>query len=272
MNPIPTFHIDAFTLGSGISSGSCFSGNPAAVCLLEEPADPAWMQAVAEELNLSETAFIHQEGEGFRLRWFTPKVEVPLCGHATLAGAHALWESGALARDIPARFFTLSGELLATSREEWIELNFPSKPVHHAPPPRELLEAMGVSPLFVGSDGANDLIQVATEEEVKAATPDLARLRGGCPFGVILTALSSLPSSDFVSRYFAPSLGIDEDPVTGSAHCALGPFWQARLGRDALVGRQVSRRGGVVKVEMRGERILLSGKATTVMKGELFPK
>lgn len=263
MKPKRIFHVDAF-------AEAPFTGNPAAVCLLEEEAPPAWMQSIAREMNLSETAFVHREREGFRLRWFTPTVEMPLCGHATLAAAHVLWEEGSLELDAPARFFTLSGELLANRREQWVELNFPSKPVHEVAPRVGLLEALGVSAKVVGTDGSNDLVQLATEEEVIDAAPNFALLKTVCPFGVILTAVASLPEHDFVSRYFAPSLGVDEDPVTGSSHCALGPFWQARLGRDIFVAKQVSQRGGIVRVEVLSERVLLSGKAVTILKGELL--
>lgn len=256
------FHVDAFAQAP-------FSGNPAAVCLLEEAADPVWMQNVAREMNLSETAFVIREGAQFRLRWFTPKVEVPLCGHATLASAHVLWEAGLLAEVAKARFLTMSGELIASRRGEWIELDFPAKPVHEAVPRPGLLEALGVSAQFVGSDGTNDLVLVASEEEVKEALPNFRALKEASPFGAILTGPSSLASFDFVSRYFAPSLGVNEDPVTGSSHCALGPFWQGRLQRSSFAARQISERGGVLRVDVVGGRVLLGGKAVTVLKGEL---
>jgi len=257
------FHVDAF-------AEAPFSGNPAAVCLLENEAEPAWMQRVAREMNLSETAFVVRNSKGFGLRWFTPSVEVPLCGHATLASAHVLWEAGVLATDCAARFFTSSGELVAQRRGDWIELDFPSKPVKEVTPRPELLEALGVAAVFVGSDGSNDLVQVASEAEVRDANPDFLRLKEASPFGTILTATSSLPDYDFVSRYFAPSIGINEDPVTGSSHCALGPFWESRLKRHSFFARQISSRGGMMRVEVRGERVLLGGKAITISRGELL--
>jgi len=229
------------------------------------------MQNVAREMNLSETAFVVKQTHGFGLRWFTPTVEVPLCGHATLASAHVLWESGVLAGNLPARFFTLSGELIANRRGEWIELDFPAKPVHEVTALHpELGKALGVSPLFVGSDGSNDLVLVASETEVRNATPDFNALKGASPFGTILTACSTDPSYDFVSRYFAPGIGINEDPVTGSSHCALGPFWASRLKKNKMIALQVSSRGGVVRVEISGDRILLGGRAVTITRGELL--
>ncbi|MCJ7442855.1 MAG: PhzF family phenazine biosynthesis protein [Thermoanaerobaculaceae bacterium] len=259
---IRAFKVDSFT-------AEPFSGNPAGVCLLTEPRDERWMQAVAREMNLSETAFLLREGDGFRLRWFTPAVEVELCGHATLASAHVLWEEGVLAPSETARFATRSGELRASRRGDLIELDFPTKPEQRAEPPENLLEALGVKPLYLGRNQFDYLLLLDSEEAVRAVTPDFALLRSVTVRGVIVTAPSARPEFDFVSRFFAPAVGVDEDPVTGSAHCCLGPFWAARLGKSELVGHQVSARGGVVNVRVAGDRVFLGGRAVTVLRGEL---
>jgi PhzF family phenazine biosynthesis protein len=239
------------------------------VCLLTEPRDERWMQAVAREMNLSETAFLLREGDGFRLRWFTPAVEVDLCGHATLASAHVLWEEEILAPSDTARFATKSGELRASRRGDLIEMDFPSKPEQPAEPPENLLEALRVKPLYLGRNVFDYLLLLDSETAVRAVTPDFALLRTVTVRGVIVTAPSARPRFDFVSRFFAPAVGVDEDPVTGSAHCCLGPFWAARLGKSELVGHQVSARGGVVNVRVAGERVFLGGRAVTVLRGEL---
>jgi PhzF family phenazine biosynthesis protein len=227
------------------------------------------MQAVAREMNLSETAFLLREGDGFRLRWFTPAVEVELCGHATLAAAHVLWEERVLAPSETARFATRSGELRASRHGGLIELDFPTKLEQRAEPPEKLLEALGVNPLYLGRNQFDYLVLLDTEEAVRAVAPDFALLRTVTARGVIVTAPSARPEFDFVSRFFAPAVGVDEDPVTGSAHCCLGPYWAARLGKNELVGRQVSARGGVVNVRVAGERVFLGGRAVTVLRGEL---
>jgi len=259
---IRAFKVDSFT-------AEPFSGNPAGVCLLTEPRDERWMQAMAREMNLSETAFLLREGDGFRLRWFTPAVEVELCGHATLASAHVLWEEGVLAPSETARFATRSGELRASRSGDLIELDFPTKPEHPAEPPENLLEALRVKPLYLGRSVFDYLLLLDSEEAVRAVSPDFALLRSVTVRGVIVTAPSARPEFDFVSRFFAPAVGVDEDPVTGSAHCCLGPFWAARLGKSELVGHQVSARGGVVNVRVAGERVFLGGRAVTVLRGEL---
>jgi PhzF family phenazine biosynthesis protein len=227
------------------------------------------MQAVAREMNLSETAFLLREGDGFRLRWFTPAVEVELCGHATLASAHILWEEGLLSPPDTARFATRSGELRASRRGDLIELDFPTKPEQPAEPPENLLEALGVRPLYLGRNQFDYLMLLDGEKAVRDVTPDFALLRTVTVRGVIVTAPSARPEFDFVSRFFAPAVGVDEDPVTGSAHCCLGPFWAARLGKSELVGHQVSARGGVVNVRVAGDRVFLGGRAVTVLRGEL---
>ena len=264
--PTPLVQIDAFADGP-------FRGNPAAVCLLDAPRDEAWMQALAEEMNLSETAFLWPESEElYRLRWFTPEVEVSLCGHATLASAHALWESGRLALDQPARFATRSGVLVAARAGEWIELDFPERIPEPCEPPPGLAEALGARPLVAARAGEDVLVELATEGAVRSLAPDFAELERVETRGLIVTAPAEEGSDyDFVSRFFAPGVGVPEDPVTGSAHCALSPFWSGRLGRGELNGFQASRRGGRVKVrhEPDRRRVRISGRAVTVFRGEL---
>ena len=247
-----------------------FAGNPAAVCVLADRHDARWLQAVAREMNLSETAFLWPRDDGFDLRWFTPAAEVELCGHATLASAHVLWEDGHLAPGEPARFHTLSGLLTAVRRGDWIEMDFPAEPEEEvlAPPP-ELARALGVAPSYVGRNRFDYLVAVASAAEVRGLSPDFTLLRAVAARGVMVTAPADSPGIDFVSRFFAPAVGIDEDPVTGSAHCCLGPFWSRRLGSGDLVGYQASPRGGVVRVSLAGDRVLLAGQAVTVLRGEL---
>ncbi len=262
------FQIDAFT-------DRPFAGNPAAVCLLSGPRSDGWMQAVAREMNLSETAFLSARGdaaEGFDLRWFTPRVEVDLCGHATLASAHHLFERGHLAPTGTARFHTRSGLLTARRGDGgWIEMDFPSRPPRPLEPPELLRAALGEEPRWTGTDGDDLLVLVADEGAVRHLRPDLAALERLPARGVIVTAAAEPGRGyDFVSRFFAPAVGVDEDPVTGSAHCCLGPFWSERLGRADLVARQVSARGGTLRVRPRGDRVLLSGQAVTVLAMELL--
>ena len=254
--------VDAFT-------DRPFAGNPAAVCVLPEPRPAAWMQDVAREMNLSETAFLVKQADGYDLRWFTPLVEVDLCGHATLASAHVLWETGALGPGEQARFHTRSGLLTADRRGEFIELDFPAQPERESTVPRGLWEALGVTPHYVGMNRFDVLVLVATEAVLRAMHPDFGRLRSVPVRGVIVTAQASSPEYDIVSRFFAPAVGVDEDPVTGSAHCCLAPFWAPRLGKDDFIAYQASARGGVVRVALRGDRVRLGGQAVTVLEGEL---
>jgi PhzF family phenazine biosynthesis protein len=264
MAPVLLTQVDAFT-------DEPFTGNPAAVCLLPAPREAAWMQRVAQEMNLSETAFLVRRGENeFDLRWFTPAVEVDLCGHATLASAHALWEGGVIGADTTARFHTRSGVLTAERQGNWIELNFPATPDAPATAPPGLADAIGVRPRYVGKSRFDYLIEIETEADVRALTPDFGGLRSLPVRGVIVTSRATSPGFDFVSRFFAPGSGIDEDPVTGSAHCALAPFWAGRLGKTSLVARQVSSRGGTVRVRLDGDRARLSGQAVTVFRTELL--
>jgi PhzF family phenazine biosynthesis protein len=223
------------------------------------------MQDVAAEMNLSETAFLLPRDDGFSLRWYTPEAEVALCGHATLASAHVLYEEQGLES---ARFHTKSGLLTARRDGEWIELDFPAKIAEPCDAPEGLLESLGVrEPLYVGRNKFDYMIEVASEEEVRAIQPDHARLRTIPVRGTIVTSRGR--EYDFVSRFFAPAVGVDEDPVTGSAHCALTPYWAAKLGKDSMTGYQASKRGGVVRVRLEGDRVKLIGQAVTVLRGEL---
>jgi PhzF family phenazine biosynthesis protein len=259
---LPLVHVDAFT-------DTPFAGNPAAVCLLEGPREAAWMQAVAAEMSLSETAFVVAGSDGFGLRWFTPTIEVDLCGHATLAAAHVLWAERRLAPGAVARFHTRSGVLTATQRGAWIELDFPAEAAEAAEPPDALAAALGTPAKWAGHNRFDWLVEVDSAATVRALAPDLARLSSVPARGVIVTAASDDARFDFVSRFFAPRAGIPEDPVTGSAHCCLGPFWGARLGRRELTGYQASPRGGTVRVQLRENRTLLAGQAVTVVRAEL---
>jgi PhzF family phenazine biosynthesis protein len=256
------FHVDAFT-------DEPFAGNPAAVCLLPAPCGAEWMQKVAREMNLSETAFLYQRDDGFDLRWFTPAVEVDLCGHATLASAHILYEIGILSAKRQARFYTRSGTLTAERQGGEIELNFPATPAEPVAPPPELAQALGVTAKYVGQSLFDYLVEVDSEETVRALSPDFTLLETIPTRGIIVTGPAASDPSDFVSRFFAPRVGVDEDPVTGSAHCCLGPFWAKRLGKNELAARQVSERGGSLGVRVVGDRVYLSGRAVTVMRGEL---
>ena len=255
--------VDAFT-------DTPFAGNPAAVCLLQAPRDEGWMQSVAREMNLSETAFLVRTADGYDLRWFTPSVEVALCGHATLASAHVLWEDGHLASARQARFHTKSGLLTGDRAGEWIELDLPAKREEPAPAPAGLAEALGVTPKYIGKNQFDYLVEVDGEVTVRRLTPNHAMLATLPVRGVIVTSRADSAGYDFVSRFFAPGSGVPEDPVTGSAHCALGPYWQSRLGKSEFVAYQASPRGGVVRVRVVGDRVKLGGKAVTVLRGELL--
>jgi len=299
------YQVDAFT-------NQVFQGNPAAVCFLDrpiganpetdphfaphpdpntsnhtstEPPDPAsaetrWMQAFAAEMNLSETAFIQPQGDRFSLRWFTPTIEVDLCGHATLAAAHILWESGKVAPAAEIYFDTRSGQLTAQRQDDWIILNFPAQVVKALNPiPSLLLESLGTEPVFAGFDGTDYVVELASAEMVRELTPDLTHLACLPVRGVTVTACATpegfdagetgAGSYDFVSRFFAPAVGILEDPVTGSAHCSLATYWAQRLQKTEFVAYQASARGGTLKVKLVNDRVQLSGQAVTVLRGEL---
>jgi PhzF family phenazine biosynthesis protein len=257
------YQVDAFT-------DRAFAGNPAAVCFLDGPRDAGWMQDVAREMNLSETAFLLPAEDGLNLRWFTPAVEVELCGHATLASAHALWETGRLGAGETARFHTLSGLLTAERQGEWIELDFPARRVEPVEPPPALLAALGAAPVYVGKSRYDYFLELPDEEAVRATRPDFQALRPLPVRGIIVTARGAGNPFDFVSRFFAPGSGVDEDPVTGSAHCTLAPYWGARLGKEEMLAYQASARGGVVRVRVVGERVRLGGQAVTVLQGRLL--
>jgi predicted PhzF superfamily epimerase YddE/YHI9 len=262
---IPIVQVDAFT-------AQPFAGNPAAVCILPAAKDVTWMQHVAREMNLAETAFLQRRADGsdFDLRWFTPAVEVDLCGHATLASAHVLWETGQLAATEVARFHTRSGLLTAMRRGDWIDLDFPLMPVTVVDSPPGLSEALGVTPRYVGRSRFDLLVQVESEAIVRDLDPDFRQLATVDARGVIVTSRATSTDCDFVSRFFAPQSGIDEDPVTGSSHCSLAAFWRTELGKDRFVARQLSARGGVLQLQIVGDRVRLGGQAVTVLRGELL--
>jgi PhzF family phenazine biosynthesis protein len=258
----PIIQVDSFTEAP-------FGGNPAAVCIMAGPRDAEWMQNVAKEMNLSETAFLHLEDGGYRLRWFTPTLEVRLCGHATLAAAHVLWEDGHLERNETATFYTQSGTLAAIRDGDWIRMDFPAKPTEPAETPPGLAEALGADIVACGRNDLDFLCELPAAWDVRNLSPDFRAISRLPVRGLIVTAKAESTEFDFISRYFAPLAGIDEDPVTGSAHCALAPWWAAKLGKLELTGYQASGRGGVVRVEVRGDRVYLLGKAVTVMRGAL---
>ena len=262
MTGVKLWQVDAFT-------DRRFAGNPAAVCWLDRDADAAWMQAVAAEMNLAETAFVRPAGDGLGLRWFTPTVEVDLCGHATLASAHALWEAGLADPAAPIRFATWSGVLTCSRAGDWIELDFPATPPAPVDPPPGLLDALGVRPSFVGRSRFDYMVVLESPDAVRAVGPDFRRLAEVPTRGIIVTAAADEAGFDFVSRFFAPAVGIDEDPVCGSAHCCLTPYWSERLGKALLTARQVSARGGVLRLRPNGDRVVLAGRAVTVLRGEL---
>lgn len=262
MGQLRIIQVDAFT-------PEPFRGNPAAVCLIDPPRDAAWLQSVAAEMNLAETAFLWRRDDGFALRWFTPTVEVPLCGHATLASAHALWSEGLLAAAAPAVFHTASGALRAWRDGDWIGMDFPALPSEGRALPAALLEALGAPVLHSHRTRTMGLVELESAAAVRELTPDLRRLAQVADTGICVTARSDDPRFDFVSRFFAPAHGIDEDPVTGSAHCALAVHWGAKFGKSVMTGYQASRRGGVVRVALAGDRVHLFGQAVTVLRGEL---
>jgi len=258
------FHVDAFT-------DVPFAGNPAAVCLLTQEQSQDWMQSVAAEMNLSETAFVRILAKDYELRWFTPAMEVELCGHATLASAHILWTQGFAGHDESIRFQTKSGVLTCKRTDTAIELNFPAMPPIETAPPKALLDAFHIRPSFVGKSLFDFLLVVDSEEIIRNLRPDLHTLRDIRGIrGVIISGPADNPRFDFVSRFFAPAAGIDEDPVTGSAHCCLGPYWSGRLGKSSMTGYQASKRGGIVHVRVETDRVILGGNAVTVLQGELL--
>ena len=262
MATIPCLQVDAFAHGP-------FTGNPAAVCLLEKEADANWMQAIASEMNLSETAFVHPRADGFGLRWFTPAVEVDLCGHATLATAHVLWSEGIVPAGQTIRFHTLSGELDCSRFNDVIELDFPATPVEAEVTVPGLDDALGIQADFTGRSRFDVLVKLGSENQLRALEPDFEKLADVPARGIIVTSGSDDPRFDFVSRFFAPASGVKEDPVTGSAHCCLAPYWGERLGKTEMSAFQASTRGGIISLRVDRDRVHLGGTAVTVLKGEL---
>lgn len=254
--------VDAFT-------AEPFAGNPAAVCLRDRPADDIWMKRIAREMNLSETAFLHPIEGGFALRWLTPAVEVKLCGHATLASAHTLWATGVVRSDEAVRFHTLSGWLTCRREGDWIAMDFPAVVAIPGEAPAGLAAALGVTPRACLRNAMDLLVEVADEATVRGLKPNISALAALPVRGVIVTSLATTAGYDFVSRFFAPAAGVNEDPVTGSAHCALGPYWQSRCGKSDFTAYQASERGGTVKVSVRGDRVVLRGQAVLMSRVEL---
>jgi PhzF family phenazine biosynthesis protein len=259
-----TLHIiDAFT-------DKPFSGNPAAVCLLERPADEVWMKQVAREMNLSETAFLYPIEGGFLLRWLTPSVEVDLCGHATLASAFALWETGVLSVGETARFYTRSGWLTCQHEGDWIAMDFPAVACQPCRAPVGLADSLDCELLACGSNGMDYLVEVVNETVLRGLKPNFTALSVLPVRGIIATCRSESTDFDFLSRFFAPAAGVNEDPVTGSAHCALGPYWQSKLHQSDFTAYQASERGGTVKLRVDGDRVILRGQAVMMSKVELL--
>ncbi len=261
------YQVDAFT-------DKPFEGNPAAICILDGPSDPRWMQSVASETNLSETAFVFKredgEGGGYGLRWFTPAVEVKLCGHATLASGHVLFEEGLVKADELIEFHTKSGLLTIGKKGSWIEMDFPADTPRQADAPASLAAGIGMEPRYVARTKFDYLVEVPGEEAVRGLKPDFGLLKEISTRGVIVTGISTMNDFDFVSRFFAPGAGVDEDPVTGSAHCALAVFWAGKLNKTDLTAFQASKRGGIVRMTLKGDRVLLKGQAVMVMKGKIL--
>ncbi len=262
---IPFFQVDAFTWLP-------FKGNPAAVCVLERSISAELMQQIAAENNLSETAFVLFEDDFIFIRWFTPTVEVPLCGHGTLSAAHILWEQGYVPVETPLRFQTReSGELLIRRDVGWIVMNFPADIPREVEIPDSIPDILAVIPRRAWRTRFNGLlIELDSAETVRRLAPDFGKMMATGNGEMIVTASGDSEGIDFVSRFFAPGFGIDEDPVTGSAHCSLGPFWAARLDQAEVVGEQVSRRGGIVRVRPLGERVEILGQAVTVIGGNMY--
>lgn len=254
------FQVDAFT-------DKVFAGNPAGVCVMDEAAPDEWMQNVAAEMNLSETAYLYPEKDGYNLRWFTPAVEVDQCGHATLASAHILWDQKYAEHDREIRFYTRSGLLVARRQNDWIQLSFPSLPAEPADPPETLKTALGAELLHVAKNDFAYLVEVESEQTLRNLLPDFSALaKLPVLMGAIVTSRSSDDRYDFVSRVFAPVAGINEDPVTGSAFCCLGPYWQKRLGKSEFFAYQASKRGGEARVKVERDRVYISGQAVTVFE------
>ncbi|MGD8329637.1 MAG: PhzF family phenazine biosynthesis protein [Acidobacteriota bacterium] len=257
------YQVDAFT-------DEPFKGNPAGVCVLDGARGDAWMQALASEMNLSETAFVEPGDGPYRLRWFTPSTEVDLCGHATLASAHILWETGLVKGTDSIAFDTRSGVLSANRAGDWIELDFPATPEEETPCNIDLDRGLGATPIYVGKSKFDFLVELPSEQVLRDLKPDFIVLERAKSRGIIVTAHAAEDGYDFVSRFFAPQCGVDEDPVTGSSHCCLAPYWSKRLGKDEMVAYQASARGGTVRVRVDGSRVVLGGQAVTVFDADLL--
>ena len=254
--------VDAFT-------SRVFAGNPAAVCVMEGAANETWMQLVAREMNLSETAFLYPIEGGYHLRWFTPMVEVDLCGHGTLSAAHVLFEAGLIPADETIRFETRSGWVLAKKDGDWIELDFPVNPLKEVAVPEGLVEALGVKPVYVGEYPKAFLVELASDRSVRELKPNLTLLSGLGQPKVCVTAIDSTGQADIVSRLFAPGIGIAEDPVNGNSHTVLAGYWSPRLGKTELMSYYASARGGMVRIRLQGDRVKIGGQAVTVMRGQI---
>lgn len=263
MKPIRCWQIDAFT-------DHAFGGNPAAVCWLEQEAETSWMQSVAAEMNLSETAFVRRIGDRHELRWFTPTIEVDLCGHATLATAKAIWSEGLASKECPLRFQTRSGELTCHLVDNLIELNFPATPPSDIPVTDLMCEALGVRPVSVGQSRFYQMAVLENAEAVRTVSPDFEMMEKIPTLGVIVTAAADEQGFDMVSRFFAPAMGVNEDPVCGSAHCCLAPYWGQRLGKGKLTAFQASARGGILHLRTEGDRVVLGGEAVIVWRGDCY--
>jgi PhzF family phenazine biosynthesis protein len=261
--PIPTWQVDAFT-------NRPFSGNPACVCWLEESANAKWMQSVAAEMNLAETAFVRGIDGGFELRWFTPTIEVDLCGHATLASAHALWRAGLVPVSELITFHTRSGVLTCTRNGEFIELDFPTTPAKPIAEPNGLADALGVKPVETLQSKFDFVAVYDSAAIIRGLKPDFRALGKFPARGVIVTAISDDPQYEFIARFFGPASGIDEDPATGSAYCSLLPYWAARLDKTEMTAYQASSRGGEIRLRLDGDRVILGGQAVTIWQGELL--
>lgn len=256
------FQVNAF-------SDQPFGGNPAAVCILDEAVSDSWMQNIAAQMNLSETAFIQPAQDALTLRWFTPLKEVDMCGHATLASAHCLWEQGIVSRQQAITFTTLSGDLGARLNNGLIELDFPCLKPEPITPPLALINTLGITPLYCGMFGEKHLFEIDNEAQLLALAPDFAALKQLPGRGVTITCRTPSAGLDFKSRYFAPWVGINEDPVNGSSHCALTPYWAQKLNKQQLTAYQASQRGGVLNLELTGNRVKIAGKAKTLLEGKL---
>lgn len=257
------YQVDAFT-------NQAFHGNPAAVCILQEEKDDKWLQGLAAEMNLSETAFIKEKNDGFNLRWFTPRSEEELCGHATLASAHILWRTGELKSSREAKFYTKSGILTAKKSGEWIYVDMPAEPPEQVKPPANLIKGLGVTPRYTGRNRLDYIVEIGSEQRLKELAPDIEKLKKIDTRGIIVTSKSRSGKYDFISRFFAPNLGISEDPVTGSAHCCLAPYWAEKLGKYKFMAYQASARGGEIKANLIKDRVMLGGESITVMEGDLL--